>query len=361
MILFYISGHGLGHMSRQGEVIKYLRKLNPSVKIAVKTPAAEFFVRENLHGEAIYQYLKIDIGVEQSDSLDVEPLLTLQNYARLLDRKAGIVESEAEWCKANSVRLIVVDIPPFAFGIAQKAGIKSICITNFSWDWIYQPYVEMYPEYSSVIDDIKSSEAKCSLLLSTPFSGDLSAFPYRRDIPLIGRKSDLEVSDIRERLGISRGKKIILFSFGGLGLKRVSELKPDLDENTVVLTSRIDTSAEGWIHFTDDDLKNRELSYRDLVHAADAVLTKPGYGIVSECIANNTGMLYLERKLFPEYEVFKREMSKYIPAVNIPLEDFYTGDWKRYFRQIIESKHNYERIDINGAGKAAEIILAGME
>lgn len=347
-------------MSRQGEVIKYLRKLDNDLKIAVKTPAAEFFVRENLHGDAIYEHLKIDIGVEQSDSLDVDPLLTLQNYARLIENKREIIESEAAWCKKNSVRLIVADIPPLAFDIAEKAGVKSLCIANFSWDWIYQPYVDMHPEYSHVIDDIKSSEAKCSMLLYTPFSGDLSAFPYRRSIPLIGRKSDLSLAEIRGRLGISPEKKVVLFSFGGFGLKKVKELKPDLDENTVVISSRIDTSAEKWIHFSDDGLKLRNLSYCDLVNTADAVLTKPGYGIVSECIANNTGMLYLERKLFPEFEIFKRDMCKYIPAVNIPLEDFYAGKWSEYLKRIFDSKENFEQIPVNGAETAAEIILKEM-
>ena len=361
LILFYISGHGLGHMSREGEVIKQLRRLRPDVQIGVKTPAAEFFVRENLHGEAIYERLKIDIGVEQSDSLDVDPASTLQNYSRLIDNKRKIIDAEARWCKENSVQIIVADIPPVAFDIAEQAGLKSICITNFSWDWIYQPYVETHPEYSYVIDDIKASESKCSLLLYTPFSGDLTAFPRRKSIPLIGRKSELQPEEIRRRLNIPGNKKVVLFSFGGFGLNRVEELKPDIDSDTIVVTSRIDTAAEGWTHYTDEELTANGLSYRDLVNMSDAVLTKPGYGIVSECVANNTGMLYVPRKLFPEYKVFERGMANYIPAVKIPLDDFYAGKWNDYLLKIYEWKQELELLPVNGAEIAAEIILKEME
>ena len=35
-----------------------------------------------------------------------------------------------------------------------------------------------------------------------------------------------------------------------------------------------------------------------LVGAADAVVSKPGYGIISECIANETAILYTSRGHF---------------------------------------------------------------
>ena len=43
------------------------------------------------------------------------------------------------------------------------------------------------------------------------------------------------------------------------------------------------------------DLYDRGFRYEDLVAAVDVVLTKPGYGIVSECVANDTALLYTSR------------------------------------------------------------------
>ena len=52
------------------------------------------------------------------------------------------------------------------------------------------------------------------------------------------------------------------------------------------------------------------LRYEDLVGAVDVVITKPGYGIISDCVANGTAMLYTPRGRFAEYEVMVREMPR---------------------------------------------------
>ena len=49
------------------------------------------------------------------------------------------------------------------------------------------------------------------------------------------------------------------------------------------------------------------IRYEDLVGAAEAVVTKPGYGIISEAIANDTAILYTARGHFPEYDVLVSE------------------------------------------------------
>ncbi len=50
--------------------------------------------------------------------------------------------------------------------------------------------------------------------------------------------------------------------------------------------------------------------YEDLVGAAEALVTKPGYGVISECIANDAAVLYTSRGHFPEYDVLVEEMPK---------------------------------------------------
>ena len=42
------------------------------------------------------------------------------------------------------------------------------------------------------------------------------------------------------------------------------------------------------------------------------MVTKPGYGIISECIANDTALLYTSRGDFREYPVLVKEMPKYL-------------------------------------------------
>ena len=72
-----------------------------------------------------------------------------------------------------------------------------------------------------------------------------------------------------------------------------------------------------------DDLP---LSYADVVGAVDGVITKPGYGIVSDCLAHGTPVIYTDRGFFPEYDILVQEMAKQlIDCLLYPHADFYAG------------------------------------
>jgi L-arabinokinase len=55
------------------------------------------------------------------------------------------------------------------------------------------------------------------------------------------------------------------------------------------------------------------------------VVTKPGYGIVTDCIAAGTRLVYTERGDFPEYPVMVAEMPRYLPSVFASNEDVREG------------------------------------
>ena len=66
--------------------------------------------------------------------------------------------------------------------------------------------------------------------------------------------------------------------------------------------------ATGLLYISEQQLYDNGLRYEDLVRGADVVVTKPGYGIISEAIANDAALLYTSRGQFVEYDVLVREM-----------------------------------------------------
>ena len=78
---------------------------------------------------------------------------------------------------------------------------------------------------------------------------------------------------------------------------------------------------------SEQQIYDNGLRYEDLVRAADVVVTKPGYGIISEAIANDTALLYTSRGHFAEYDVLVREMPRYLRAEFIEQKDLLAGDW----------------------------------
>ena len=66
------------------------------------------------------------------------------------------------------------------------------------------------------------------------------------------------------------------------------------------------------LYISEQQLYDNGLRYEDLVRGADVVVTKPGYGIISEAIANDAALLYTSRGHFVEYDVLVKEMPRYL-------------------------------------------------
>jgi L-arabinokinase len=99
------------------------------------------------------------------------------------------------------------------------------------------------------------------------------------------------------------------------------------------------------------------LEYQDLVAAADIVISKPGYGIVSECIANDTALLYTSRGHFIEYDVFVKEMPRLLRCRYISNDDLYEGRWEAAIEALLRQPTPDERPRVDGAQVAAGEIL----
>ena len=100
------------------------------------------------------------------------------------------------------------------------------------------------------------------------------------------------------------------------------------------------------------------LTYPDVVAAADVVVSKPGYGIVSECIANHTPLLYTSRGRFIEYDLFVAEMPRVLKCRHISQEDLFAGKWTEAIEELLQQSPPPERARVDGAAVAADEILA---
>jgi hypothetical protein len=93
----------------------------------------------------------------------------------------------------------------------------------------------------------------------------------------------------------------------------------------------------------------------------DVVLTKPGYGIISECIANDTAMLYTSRGNFVEYDVLVREMPRYLRCAFIGHDDLFAGRWQDALDRVRAMPPPPERPATDGAATAASWITLLLE
>jgi L-arabinokinase len=101
----------------------------------------------------------------------------------------------------------------------------------------------------------------------------------------------------------------------------------------------------------------RGLRYEDLVRAVDVVISKPGYGIISDCIASGTAVLYTSRGRFPEYEVLVREMPRFLKCRHIGMQDFREGRWEASLDAVAAMAPPPDGPRTDGAQVVARLIL----
>ena len=112
-----------------------------------------------------------------------------------------------------------------------------------------------------------------------------------------------------------------------------------------------------FVAIPDEAVYDAGVRYEDLVAAADAVVTKPGYGIVSEAIANDTAILYTSRGHFPEYDVIVRELPKYTRSAFLDNNDLFAGKWETALDKLLAQPKPKKKPDTTGAAVAADVLL----
>ncbi len=354
-ILFYISGHGLGHGVRSLEVMRSIIDRNPDVKIYIRTTVSSK-VFNGLDQSTEFESVEIDVGAVQNTSLWVDRRKTLDRYLSLEKRWKQILDQESYFIKKEKINLIIGDIPPLGFRIAYEMNIKSIAIGNFGWDWIYASWQEELPEFESIVKSIKEDYKKADMLLRLPAHGPMESFKIIEDIPLIARESLVKADVTRRRLDLNRDKKNVLIALppsdiGIIPWEAVKEFKgfrflcpfSGISGGNIVV------------------LPGSGVDFQDVVSACDAVISKPGYGIVSECFANRTPLLSIQRYGFVESEVLIEWMRENMACGFISIEDFLSGRWENYLEALVSKEWKWSPLPVNGAEVAADRIIKIME
>lgn len=374
-IAVYVSGHGFGHASRDIEVIKALFTQRPDLRVVVRTTAPKWLFERTLRApttsgdtaRAAVQYVPVetDTGIAQIDSLRLDVDETVRRAREFMidfDRRA---DDEAEFLVRARVGLVVADIPPLGIAAGQRAGIPAVAFGNFTWDWIYAAYAGA----DGVAAAMGAAYARADLALRLPMHGGFSTVSRIVDLPFVARRSARAPEDTRQALGLPLDERLVLVSFGGYGLDGLDlDALSRLAGYTVVVTGRVPLAdpppelagrrrGSLW-PFDEKTMYRAGYRYEDLVRTVDVVVTKPGYGIIAECLANDTALLYTSRGAFVEYDVLVDTVPRFLRAAFIGHADLFAGRWAPHLDALLSQAEPPERPATDGAEIAADRLLA---
>lgn len=358
-VAFFISGHGFGHASRQIEVINALAAREPGLRIVVRTSAPRWLFDRTARPPLVFIDGPCDTGVVQIDSLRLDEAATVSEAERFHRRLHERAVEEATLLSRHGVRLVIADAPPLACAAAALAEIPSVVLANFTWDWIYEGYSGELASAPGLIPAMQGAYRQASAGWRMPLGGGFEAVPDITDVPFIARHASGEPSATRRALDLPGDGRLALLSFGGYGVSGLDVARLDcLDRYGVVLTGiQHRGPLPPGIHFVDEPLLYRAgLRYEDLVAAVDVVVTKPGFGIIAECLANDTAMLYTSRGRFREYDVMVAAMPRILRCGFIDHESLFQGRWGDALDRVLALPAAPDKMATNGSEVAAEMI-----
>lgn len=343
-VVFYISGHGFGHASRSIEIINALVDRRPELRVIIRSSVAAWLVARTARLGVELSPIEVDTGVIQLDSLTLDATTSIARAEAFMSTIEERVGAEVEFLRQRQAVLTISDLPALGIASAAAAGLPAIASGNFTWDWIY----EHYDGGQAVAGRIGDIYRDTTNALRLPMWGGFATFPAIQDVPFVARRSRRDPQEVRHALGLPLDRRIVLTSFGGYGLEALNaDALRQLDGYHVLLPETFDERS----------LYERGYRYEDLVKAADVVVTKPGYGIISECLANQTALLYTSRGDFREYQVLVDAIPRFLRCGFIGHDDLFSGRWQPHLDAVLAQPDPPTRPPTDGADVAADILL----
>jgi L-arabinokinase len=232
--------------------------------------------------------------------------------------------------------------------------IPCLAASNFLWDWIYEPLITDEDFRNSTLMPLRAGYSKMTCWMRYPFYHNSSMLNKITDVSLVVRKVEHAPEELRKELRLSTDRRMVYIAFrGGLDqsvIATAAKKSPDFlfliaDEPKVPLPSNVKYIQPF-----------PKYSFADVINMCDVVVGKPGYGLVSTCVACKKRLLFPPRSGFREDDVLMKEAEQFIPVTQIPYNDFLSGNWNDYLINFKDMPRNVIKTD--GALECSDIIAS---
>ena len=324
-----VTGHGFGHAVRASSVATMAKELCPGLLLVLVTGAPRWLLESYIGADFIHRPRAFDVGVIQSDSLQMDKAATLGKMEEIKRKQNAIIAGEVDFIRTNRVGLVLGDIPPLAAPIAKAAGVPCWMMGNFGWDFIYQDWGE---EFSPLVGWIGDCYSKCDRLFRLPLAEQMSAFPKITETGLTGGKPRYSETHLREEFALTSPRdRTILLTFGGLGLEAIPYQNLEKFPQWQFIT--FDTQAPSLNNL----VKVKDHKYRpvDFMPLCGKVISKPGYSTFAEAMGLDVPIVSLTREGFAESPILLEGLQNYSYHQIISPDSFFQGDWNFIQEELI--------------------------
>lgn len=352
-IACFITPHGYGHAARAAAILQAVYQQVGNCRFDLYTTVPDWFFSESLAGPFFLDAMETDIGLVQKTPLVEDLTATAQGLDRWYPLDTGLVARVADTLVRRQTRLVICDIAPLGIAVARSAGIPSVLVENFTWDWIYRGYPDFQQRLGRHMDYLSGLfEQADARIRARPICGDavghLTVDPVSRS-PRLSRQA------VRQGLGVTPEETLVLVSLGGTPLgEGLLGLGPIPSGIRIVVPANGAVPAE---HPGLQVVAHDAVYHPDLIGACDAVIGKTGYSTLAEVFHAGVPFGYVSRGRFPESAVLEAFARDAMGAWPLTEADLKSGSWIEAIPALAASR----RVSValpNGADAAARFIVS---
>lgn len=334
-LCFYISDYGLGHATRAIGLIRELVLAQDDLRVIAKTSGPLDLARRSL----VHPRVSVVDCRNESDVVLMEGQSTVD---RARTREAFLawmhvwdeyVAREEAFCRAERVDLVLSDITPQAFEVAEAIGVPGIAVSNFTWETIYG---HLFPGLEDV-GQLRAAYEMASYACILPFEIGMERFPRSKRVGLVSRRITVTRGEMRRRLGIPEDDFLVFVgkSPEPPNLNHSGFVGEPCAPDTPMATDMVGVLAQQMQTFAGDTapaakrksiirylvstgspipgaipIPPTETESQDWIGMCDCVVTKCGYSTVSEAVRARVPLLVWKRDGFIEDEAIAAEIER---------------------------------------------------
>ncbi len=355
-VAWFITAHGYGHAARSCAVMNALTDQLEDVHFDVFTTIPRWFFADSLQGSYTYHRQPTDVGLVQITPFEEDLPATVESLGGFFPVSATLRNKLAERLKRLDCKWVVSDISPLGIEVAHTAGLPSILVENFTWDWIYAGYGNEHLDIEKYIAYLSQVYASVDVHIQT----EPICVPKRVDLvaPPACRKPRSSPTQVRAALDIPHDSKLCIVTLGGVPYKfRFSDVSAHQGGGFVVVPGGADRMVrDGRLILLPT---HSEFYHPDLIFAADAVIGKAGYSTLAEVYRAGVPFGYITRRGYRESAVLEAYVEKHIPCLRISEEGVDAGRVFTLTSKLLLLPRRDSHTE-NGADQIAQFLCASL-
>ncbi len=319
--------------------------------LTLRTRVPRSLIRARLTSDIPIVEQASDFGMCMDSSLDVDREKSLQAYRRLHQNWQAAVEEEIRQLRVLQPDLILSNIPYLTLAAAQRLAVPALAYCSLNWADIVKYYFGELPDFrDEYIPQMYAAYDSARRFVCPAPAMDMPDLHNVTPVGPVASVGRQRKQEILERFRLAPRSRLVLISAGGVPTPIPVNQWPALQD--VIWVCGWSFSSERKDILSIDDFP---MPFSDWLASIDAVVTKPGYGMVSETVCHGKPALYVRRGDWAEEPFLIDWWRKHGNVLEIDRDTFFRGNFHPQL-QTLWALPPRPAVEPSGISQTVEII-----